>query len=176
VEFAAPDSEAALLRAALDDENNEAVTVQVLDARGTALGPRAVIEFVAPRVDDATGTVAVRAVLDNADRTLMPGRVVRAHIDGVSVPNALTVPKRAIMHGAQGPFVWRIGEGEVVMPQPVTLGIAVGNDVAVTSGIATGERIVVDGVLKVQPGAAVSAAPIGEGPAAAAAAVDAQQP
>ena len=43
------------------------------------------IEFVSPRVDDATGTVAIRAVLDNPDG-VVPGRIVRARVEGVSIP------------------------------------------------------------------------------------------
>ena len=64
------------------------------------------------------------------------------------------------MHGAQGAFVWLIGAGEQVAPRPVELGTASGNDVVVTSGLSAGDRIVVDGILKVQPGAPVHATPL----------------
>jgi membrane fusion protein (multidrug efflux system) len=82
---------------------------------------------------------------------------VRVRIDGVSVASSVVIPKRALMHGAIGPFVWLIGGGEMVEPRPVTLGPASGNDVVVASGLQAGERIVVDGILKVQPGAPVRA-------------------
>jgi multidrug efflux pump subunit AcrA (membrane-fusion protein) len=73
----------------------------------------------------------------------------------VSVSSSLVVPKRALMHGAQGPFVWVLGAGEQVAPRVVELGPSSGNDVAVASGLASGDRVVVDGILKVQPGAVV---------------------
>lgn len=158
VDFALSEGDAALVRTAMD-EHSHGVSVRVVDSRGTPLGGNARIEFMAPRVDDATGTVAIRAVLDNAGNALLPGRVVRARVEGVSVPGSLVIPKRAVMHGADGPFVWVVGAGEQAAPQPVTLGVSAGNDVAVTSGLTAGTRVIVDGVLKVQPGAVVAAAP-----------------
>ena len=159
VELALPEADAELVRAA-HAARPDTVVVRVVGARGAQLGPDARIEFIAPRVDDATGTVGVRAVLDNGAHVLLPGRVVRARIDGVSVPSSLVIPKRAIVHGAQGAFVWVIGAGEQVAPRPVELGTSSGNDVVVASGLSSGDRVVVDGVLKVQPGAAVRATPL----------------
>src|SRR5262249_8401485 len=75
----------------------------------------------------------------------------------VSVPTSLVIPKRALMHGAQGSFVWVIGAGEQVAAKPVQLGASSGNDVVVASGLMSGDRVVVDGILKVQPGAPVHA-------------------
>ena len=116
---------------------------------------------MSPRVDDATGTVAIRAVLDNPDG-VVPGRIVRAHVDGVSIPNALVIPKRAVMHGAQGAFVWTVDGNSQVAIAPVELGALAGNDVAVTAGLTPGARVIVDGILKVGPGAPVNAMPIAE--------------
>jgi membrane fusion protein (multidrug efflux system) len=134
----------------------------VVDARGAQIGPDAPIEFIAPRVDVTTGTVGVRAVFDNSGDVLLPGRVVRARIDGVSVKSSLVIPKRAVMHGAQGSFVWVVGPGEQIGIRPVGLGAASGNDVVVTTGLAAGDRVVVDGILKVQPGAVVRATPVAQ--------------
>ena len=153
VDVALPEGDAELVRAA----GTGAVKVHVVDARGQKIGPPASIEYIAPRVDDTTGTVAVRAVLDNSSSALLPGRVVRARVEGVNVPGSLVVPKRALMHGAQGPFVWVIGGGEQIAARAVELGPSSGNDVAVANGLASGDRVVVDGILKVQPGAVVHA-------------------
>jgi RND family efflux transporter MFP subunit len=97
----------------------------------------------------------VRAILDNKNDTLLPGQVVRARVEGVNLAGALVIPKRAVMHGAQGSFVWGIGQDNKVAPKPVRLGVSSGNDVAVTQGLAAGDRIVTDGILKVQPDAVV---------------------
>src|SRR5690606_14131995 len=94
VDFAAPDAEAELLRAALAKDPSR-VTVRVIGAHGAPVGDPARIAFIAPRVDDATGTVAVRALFDNKDGALLAGQVARARIEGVAIPDSLVIPKRA---------------------------------------------------------------------------------
>ena len=161
VDLAVADTDAELILGALESGHGSEVGVSITDALGRAIADMGKIEFVSPRVDDATGTVAIRAVLDNVGG-LVPGRIVRARIEGVSIPNSLVVPKRAVMHGAQGAYVWTVdGNGQVALA-PVELGALAGNDVAVTAGLTPGARVVVDGVLKVVPGVPVNAVPIAE--------------
>jgi membrane fusion protein (multidrug efflux system) len=164
VDFAIADGDAELVRAALASEHGDEVAVRVTDAQGRGIGDMGRIEFVAPRVDDATGTVAIRAVLDNPNG-IVPGRIVRAHVEGVSIADSLVIPKRAVMHGAQGSFVWTVDGNSQVAIAPVELGALAGNDVAVTAGLAPGARVIVDGILKVGPGAPVNAMPITDGTA-----------
>ena len=162
VELAVSDTDAELVRAALEGGQADHVGVSIANAQGQPLAEMGTIEFVSPRIDDATGTVAIRAVLDNATG-VVPGRIVRARIEGVSIANSLVIPKRAVMHGAQGAYVWTVdGSGQPV-PAPVELGALSGNDVAVTAGLSPGARVIVDGVLKVRPGAPVKAVPIDTG-------------
>jgi membrane fusion protein (multidrug efflux system) len=75
------------------------------------------------------------------------------------------IPKRAVMHGAQGAYVWTVDGNGQVTPSPVKLGALAGNDVAVTAGLTAGARVVVEGTLKVIPGVPVNAVPIAEGTA-----------
>jgi len=135
------------------------VAVQVANTEGRAIGGPAPIEFISPRIDDATGTVAIRAVLTNPGG-VVPGRIVRARIIGVSIADALVIPKRAVVFGAQGPYVWTVDGGGMAAPAPVELGAFAGNDVVVVSGLKAGSRVVVDGILKVIPGVPVSPEPI----------------
>jgi membrane fusion protein (multidrug efflux system) len=102
-------------------------------------------------------------VLDNPGG-VVPGRIVRARIEGVSIANSLVIPKRAVMHGAQGAYVWTVDGNGQPAPTPVQLGATSGNDVAVT-GLTAGARVVVDGILKIIPGVPVNAVPIAEGTA-----------
>jgi membrane fusion protein (multidrug efflux system) len=164
VDLAIADTDAELVRAALEGEKRRHVGVSVLDARGRPLAETGTIEFVAPRVDDATGTVAIRAVLDNPDG-VVPGRIVRARIEGVTIDDSLVIPKRAVMNGAQGTYVWTVDRSGQVAPTPVELGALSGNDVAVVAGLMPGARVVVDGILKVVPGVPVNAVPSATGTA-----------
>lgn len=155
VDFSVPDSEADGLRAALAGPGAKAVSVRIADIGGRTLGDNAKIEFIAPSVGDDTGTVDVRAVIDNSRGSLIPGQVVRAIVQGVTLAGTLVIPKRAVMHGMQGTYVWVVGPDQKAAVRPVTLGASAANNVAVTKGLAAGDRVVVDGILKVQPGAVV---------------------
>jgi membrane fusion protein (multidrug efflux system) len=162
VDLSVADTDADLVRAALAGGNAGYVGISITDAQGKPIGAMGEIEFVSPRVDDATGTVAIRAVLDNPGG-VVPGRIVRAHIEGITIENALVIPKRAVMHGAQGAYVWTVDASGQVTPTPIVVGALAGNDVAVTSGLTRGARVVVDGTLKVFPGVPVNAVPIASG-------------
>lgn len=164
VEFSVPDVEAEQLRAASQGPEGAKVSVRVTDIQGKVLADGARIEFIAPSIGDGTGTVDVRAIFDNKTQNLLPGQVVRAHVEGVRLAGLLVIPKRAVMHGLQGSFVWVVGPDDKVAPRPVELGATSGNNVVAVKGLASGDRIVVDGILKVQPGAVVKVqAPTGEG-------------
>jgi membrane fusion protein, multidrug efflux system len=62
-----------------------------------------------------------------------------------------------VMSSAQGSFVWIVGAGDKVEMRPVQIGRTMGNNIVVTNGLESGDRYVVEGVLKVQPGVQVSA-------------------
>ena len=157
VQFAVPEAEALSIRNA----NGAAgvVTVDVLEPSGKVVAQGARVEFISPAVDNQTGTVDVRAVLANP-QNMLPGQVVRARVNGVTLASSLVIPKRAVMHGVQGSFVWLIGAGDKVEFRPVQLGTTAENNVVVDQGLKAGERIVVDGILKVQPGAVVKGVPL----------------
>jgi membrane fusion protein, multidrug efflux system len=159
VQFAAPEAEATGIRAANVPGASNPITVDVLDTAGDVLAKGARIEFISPAVGDQTGTVEIRALLNNS-MNMLPGQVVRARVNGVTLASSLVIPKRAVMHGVQGSFVWLIGAGDKVEFRPVQLGTTAENDVVVDDGLKAGERIVVDGILKVQPGAVVKGVPL----------------
>jgi multidrug efflux pump subunit AcrA (membrane-fusion protein) len=75
------------------------------------------------------------------------------------------IPKRAVMHGAPGAYVWTVDGSGQVAQAPVELGALSGNDVAVTAGLTPGARVVVDGIHKVVPGVPVNAVPLPSGTA-----------
>jgi membrane fusion protein (multidrug efflux system) len=159
VQFAVPEAEAMSIRSANNGGAANPITVDVLEPSGKIVAPGARVEFISPAVDNQTGTVEVRAVLANP-QNMLPGQVVRARVNGVTLASSLVIPKRAVMHGVQGSFVWLIGAGDKVEFRPVKLGVSAENDIVVDQGLKAGERIVVDGILKVQPGAVVKGVPL----------------
>jgi membrane fusion protein (multidrug efflux system) len=117
----------------------------------------ATITFVDNAIERESGTVLVRALMPNAKAQVLPGQFVRAKLEGVSLSNVVTIPRKAVMSSAQGPFVYLVGADAKVEMRQVQIGRTMGNNVIVTDGLAPGDRYIVEGVLKVQPGIQVSA-------------------
>jgi len=153
VEFSLPEREAAQVRARLSA--GRPTTVRVGLADGTEHPVPAELTFLDNAVEATSGTVRARAVLPNPDGRLVPGQFLRARLEGVVIPAAVAVPRRAVMSSAQGSFVWLVGEGDVVDLRPVRIDLAVGDLALIAEGLAGGERVVTEGVLKVQPGVKV---------------------
>ena len=165
VEFAVPEAEAARIRRSAD----RLVAKLLLDGtQADAVAGR--LSFVDTSVEQGSGTVRVRAEFDNADRRMVPGQFVRVRVEGLAEPDAVAVPRKAVMSSAQGHFVWIVGADDTVQLQPVRLQGDAGDLALIDEGLQGGERVVVEGLLKVRPGVKVKvAAPAPAGPAPAAA-------
>jgi membrane fusion protein (multidrug efflux system) len=160
IEFSLPEAEAAQVRARLASGGAPVVHVGFED--GSEHGTPAKLTFVDIAVESASGTVRARGVMPNPDGRLVPGQFVRARLEGVVIPDAIAVPRRAVMSSAQGSFVWLVGDGDTVELRLVRQAGTVGDRSVIAEGLAGGERVVVEGVLKVQPGAKVKIAAAGE--------------
>lgn len=172
VEFSVPETEAARMRGAVGTSGAALVVKVVLDG-GAADAVAGRLSFIDTSVEPGSGTVRARATLDNADGRIVPGQFVRVRVDGVAEPDAVSVPRRAVMSSAQGNFVWVVGNEDVVELRPVKLAGDASDRALIADGLTGGERVVVDGVLKVRPGAKVriaAPAPAAGAPAASAAA------
>ncbi len=177
VEFSVPEAEAARVRKATA-AGRASLDVQLLADDGSAPRTGGKLSFVDTSVEQASGTVRARAVFPNADRQLVPGQFLRVRVEGVAAEDATSVPRRAVMTSAQGSFVWVVGQGEVVELRPVRLAGESGDRALIGEGLQPGERVVVEGVLKVRPGAKVAIAAGGAaaaGPDAAPAAAEPAQ-
>jgi len=166
IEFTLPEAEAAQVRARLATGSAPLVRVEVQS--GAQHPEPAKLTFIDNAVEATSGTVRARAVMPNRDGRLVPGQFVRARLEGVEIPDAVTVPRRAVMSSAQGSFVWLIAEGDVVELRPVRLSGMVGERAVVAEGLTGGERVIAEGVLKVQPGVKVKPVAPGEQPEAGA--------
>lgn len=128
-------------------------------ADGSVYGHKGKLDFADVRVSTVTGTREARAEVPNPDGFLRPGQFVRVVLKGASFPNAVTVPQRSVMEGPQGKFVYVVDEKSTAQPRPVEVGQwAAGDRWIITSGLKGGERVIVDGVMKIGPGAPVKIA------------------
>lgn len=114
------------------------------------------INFTDTQVDPQTGVVKVRAEAPNPDGFILPGQFLRVRLEGAVLKGAVSVPQGAVLRTQQGPMVWVVNDKNTAEPRPVTLGATLGNDYLLEGGVAPGERVIVEGVIKVRPGAPVN--------------------
>jgi membrane fusion protein (multidrug efflux system) len=181
--FGVPDSEHARIQADLQTKRlvlpPGGFTVELLTADGTPIARGGKLQFSEPLVNAATGTVRSQAELPNADNRIKPGQFVRVRLSGASRPEVMQVPQRAVMEGPQGKFVYVIAPSDkpelkgadVATARPVQAGEWVdlpdGKGWVIREGLKGGERVIVDGLMRIGPGAPVKVA---EAPAAGASA------
>ena len=111
-------------------------------------------------VDPTTGSVILRIVFPNPKGVLLPGMFVRAVVEEGVNPRALLIPQQAVIRDPKGNPLTLIVDGQgKVLQRPLTLDRALGDQWLVSSGLAAGEQVIVEGVQKVRPGATVKAVP-----------------
>ncbi len=114
------------------------------------------VDFVSNQVSNTTGTIELRADFDNRDHTLVPGQQVDVDVILNNLLRATVVPREAINEGPDGRYVFVVGKDQIAEMRPVTVVYDDGTSLTAVKGIKPKERVVVDGQLRVLPGAKVS--------------------
>ena len=117
------------------------------------------VDFTDVRVDSATGTIEARAPMPNPQHLLRPGQFVRVKLGGALRSVAIAIPQRAVLEGPAGKIVMTVNAKGLVEPRPVQVGDWSEDEWVIDSGLAAGDKVIVDGVVKAQPGSPVSIAP-----------------
>lgn len=123
--------------------------VTVILADGSVFPQKGRIDFTNPAFSSETGTFQVRAVFANPKGTLRPNQFVRARVSGAVRPNALLVPQRAVLQGSKSHFLWVVDSDNKPHQRVVEVGEWHGDDWFVTDGLHSGERVIVDGAIRV---------------------------
>ncbi|MEP7099902.1 MAG: efflux RND transporter periplasmic adaptor subunit, partial [Burkholderiales bacterium] len=118
------------------------------------------LQLVDNQVDAKSGTVRVRAVFDNADGSLLPGQFARLRMGQVKSSEALLVNERAVGTDQNKKYVMVVGNDNKAAYREVTLGANVNGLRIVTSGLQPQERVIVNGLQRVRPGALVAPQPV----------------
>ena len=106
------------------------------------------------QIDTATGTLRLRAEFGNADETLFPNQFANVRLQLRTLDDVLTIPSDAVQYGSRGPYVYRVNEGEkpTVSVRQLELGPADSGKVAVMSGLAAGDQVVLEGIDRLSEG------------------------
>lgn len=110
-------------------------------------------------VDQSTGAITLRASVPNPDHLLLPGMFVRARLEQAVNEHAISVPQQAVQRTPDGASVLLVGADGKVVAQQVKADVAQGDRWIVSQGLKAGDRVIVEGLQKVKPGAAVKAVP-----------------
>ena len=145
-------------------ENTLQVKVRLSDGR--VLDRTGHINFSDARIDTTTGTLNMRARLENADGQLKSGQFVRVIVSGAVHPNAITVPQKAILEGPQGKFVYIVSTGKdgatVAAIRPIEVGDWANRNAErvwiIRAGLNPGDQVILDNLVKVRPDAPVQIA------------------
>ncbi len=132
---------------------DDAFDVEVVLADGRIHPQKGRLTFTDLAFSRDTGTYQVRAEVPNPQEDLSPGQFVHARLLGAVRPKAILLPKRAVLQGAKGSFVWVVGPQSKAEFRPIELGDWYGDEWFVNEGLRSGDTVVVDGGIKVQPDA-----------------------
>jgi len=121
------------------------------------------LTFMNNTVDPSTGTIQLKATFENTENALWPGQFVNVALTLTKQVGAVLVPSQAVQSGQKGQYVFVVKADQTVEARPVVPGAADGRDVVITSGLTAGERVVIDGQLRLAPGSRVEAKPAAPG-------------
>lgn len=124
-------------------------------ADGVELPRAGRLGFIDPVLNPETGTQQFRAEFSNADHLLVPGQFVRAHLVGLERRDALVIPQRAVLQQMGRQLVYVVEAGDTVRPHEVRATAWSGDQWLIESGLAPGDRVIVDGIQKTGPGRVV---------------------
>jgi len=148
-----------------------AAKVTLLLEDGSAYAQPGRLVFSDVTVDPTTGMITLRAEVPNPDKLLLPGMFARGRLEQAVNNEALTLPQRAVARNANGKgTVMIVTTDNKVEPREVTADTAVGDKWIIANGVKAGERVIIEGLQKVRPGAVVKAVPFEPSAPAAAAA------
>ncbi len=130
--------------------------VKLILEDGTTYAQEGTLQFRDVTVDPTTGSSILRIIFPNPDRVLLPGMFVRAVVKEGIHDQAILVPQQAVARDPKGnPITLIVGSEEKVQMRPLTLDRTIGDQWLVSAGLAAGDRVIVEGIQKVRPGAPV---------------------
>jgi RND family efflux transporter MFP subunit len=150
------------IRANLDQrrltlEELHKIPVEAALSDETGFPHKGTLEYVAPAIDAATGTLYLRGIFPNADRTLLPGVFAKLRLPmGKVVQNALLAPQHALQEDQGGRYLLIVNAANVIEKRYVQLGQTVGSLQEITSGIDRNDRIVIGELWRSSPGLTVT--------------------
>ncbi|MFA6962025.1 MAG: efflux RND transporter periplasmic adaptor subunit [Opitutaceae bacterium] len=150
----------ALAEGKLDRASDSAAKVQLIVEDGSLYAENGTLQFSDVTVDPSTSSITLRALFPNPKGDLLPGMFVRARLQEGSAPDAILVPQLAVTRNTRGDATALVvGSGDKVELRILQTDRAVGNQWLVADGLKSGDRVIVQNLQRIRPGAVVKAVP-----------------
>jgi membrane fusion protein (multidrug efflux system) len=162
VRFSLSDNELAALGGRLTEANVK--EVKLILPNGKEYDKQGQLNFAASSIDPQLGTQQLRAAFENNDKSLLPGQFVRVRVTTGQQEGVFVVPQTAVLTSDLGKFVYVANDKNEATVKQITVGNWVGQDWVVLSGLNSGDKVIVDNIIKLRPGAPVSPHAQGEIP------------
>lgn len=147
-----PEADIPRIRAALAQRS---LTIDAFDADDQKQISRGHLDLVNNQVDQATGTVQLKAEFANSDEALWPGQFVNAHLVVETVHDGVTIPAAAVQNGIHGAFVFVVGENDTAQQRNITVRQTENNVALISAGLKAGELVVTAGQTQLRNGSKV---------------------
>ncbi len=141
-------------------ENHHQLKGVITFVDGTTYPLEGILDFNDVVYRPETGSREGRFSFPNPERILLPGQFVKVRVKGYTRTDAVLVPQRAVQQGPKGPMVYVVGAGDKVEIRDVKASSWQGSEWLIEAGLSTGERVVVDGIQRIIPGAQVNPVPL----------------
>ncbi|HEV3246360.1 MAG TPA: efflux RND transporter periplasmic adaptor subunit [Beijerinckiaceae bacterium] len=150
---------AGIRRRGMTETDLRQIPIEVGLVDETGYPHKGTLDYAYPGVTSSTGTLAVRGVLPNGDRALLPGYFVRIRVPLSKEPDALLVPDQAVGTDQGGRYVLVVGKDSVVEQRKIETAEALGDLRVVTQGLSADDNVIVSGIARAVPGQKVDADP-----------------
>jgi len=140
------------------------LAVDVFAGDGRTVADTGTLQGIDNQVDQTTGTVKLKSQFPNDNLQLWPGQFVNVRLKVETLSQAVVVPAAAVQRGPLGPFVYLIGEGDVVSAKPVTVTQQNETEAVIAAGVSASDRVVITGFANLSDGAKVAVGREGGGP------------
>jgi len=131
-------------------------SVEIFTPDGKLYPEKGKINFLSTFIDPKLGTQQLRAEFPNPGQQILPGQFVKIRITTGKIENVFLVPQAAVIQTERGFMVWTVGAENKVVPTPIKMGNWLGKNWVVLSGLKAGDKVVVDNLIKIRPGAVVA--------------------
>ncbi len=153
VSFSLPQSDLPLIQARARDHSLVATVDPHQGKAGLISAP---VDFIDNEINAQTGTIELRATFDNNEQRLVPGQLIDVGVSLNNLKQATVVPREAVNDGPNGRYVFVVPPNAIAAMQPVEVLFDDGIDMAISGGVKPGDKVVIDGQLRVLPGKKVT--------------------